>query len=708
VPVDVSVNFRGRPYALNKLQYVYYLCSLYSSCSDCISGSKSQCSWCLSSRTCQLSNQTCTDPEPGVCPAILSVSPPSAFDGDSASVTVSGGRFTTGGTYECRFGSTVVPASRVSDSSIACTAPVQTGFLAPFDVALTILRNSAVYTEQPGLFHYYNCNATACGGCLGSLQPRCGYCVATGFCGETTSLVGCASSRLSSCPVISSVSPSASTPRGSIPITVQGEFVGSVNYFCVFSLSSTVNFTATAYSVTASSIVCDAPNVTAEVTSTSSATISVFVEQSDLSRVAYSANSLPFRFVVCSQQTTCSSCTLAPQCGWCDLRSCVETINATCPFGVQYNSTYACPTVDSITPDHSQVDASTPVVIRGSNFIQSSRLLLFCSWGDFFLTQATILNSSALSCDYRIPLGVAAPPLQPVEVTIKTSTSGLLALSALSFDIYNCSSTSSNCTHCASNPSEYCGWCLESYECVSADGCSSGSTWLSQSCPTITSVTPSIALYTGGSQLTLVGNYYAASESPSLSIDCSFDGQVTNGSLRNSTAISCDVPAVSSPRRSKLSVIQGASSSRPFVDNSVSFDFINCSLARCGECILASGCSWCPFDQTCTLSDFCTAPHPFATVQTGCPAIASIFPASARLAGGIEITITGSLFVNNTNLRCRFGDVVVPYVRSSICSRAPLTILSLQRYIYQRVDGYLHLSRRSKWHSNRSFPAYLE
>lgn len=511
-----------------------------------------------------------------------------------------------------------------------------------------------------------DCNATACGGCLGALQPRCGFCVATGLCGETSSLVGCTSSKLNACPVISAVSPSASTPRGNISVVVTGEFVGTVSYHCFFSIGPLVNYTVAATAVTATTITCTAPDASASVSSTTAGTVSVYVSQnSDI--VPYSSNSLPFRFVVCSQQTVCSSCSLAPQCGWCDLRTCFEMgANATCPSGVVYNSAFACPTITSISPDHSQVDSTTQVTIRGSNFVSSNKLRLFCSWGDYFLSSATVVNSTAISCEYRIPLGVDAPPLAPVEVTIKSSTSSLLALSALPFDLYDCTATPENCTRCGTNPSPYCGWCIESYECVSSDGCAVGSTWLAQSCPTISTVSPAFALISGGAQVAVSGSFYVNSESPSLSLDCSFDNQTTVGILNNATTVTCNVPSVGAPRASRVTIVQGASVRKSFVDNSAPFQFIKCIATQCGSCFTPPDadprCSWCPYEQTCTTSQYCSAAHPFASDVASCPAIVTVSPSTARLAGGVEIFVSGNLFVNHPNLTCAFGETIVAYV----------------------------------------------
>jgi hypothetical protein len=136
------------------------------------------------------------------------------------------------------------------------------------------------------------------------------------------------------------------------------------------------------------------------------------------------------------EQISCGACVAAPQCSWCDYNRCESLSSApSCPIGL-LNSTTQCPVVNSISPDHSQLDDEALIVFSGSNFLEpTGGDRLFCNWGGYFRTPAKVDSPTSISCVYKV-ITAQAITLGDVGVQLETQGGHLYSSSVAIFNIY--------------------------------------------------------------------------------------------------------------------------------------------------------------------------------------------------------------------------------------------------------------------------------
>ena len=239
-----------------------------------------------------------------------------------------------------------------------------------------------------------------------------------------------------------------------------------------------------------------------------------------------------------------------------------------------------------------------------------------------------------------------------------------------------------------------------------------------QAMPTISSVSPSIGVTRGGTSVVVRGNHFSSRSTALLYLRCRFNLTAVPGEYLNSTAVVC----VSPPHEVSRAHIQPpgvfvagrvplelSSNILDFTSSELQFDYSdavfvssltpslgpsngNTIIQIGGFNFVASEGLACLFGQEYAVATFhstqrisCSAPRhasgvvPVRVIVSGNVTsethaiyqykpqsrVSYISPANGPAAGGTVLVVAGSSFAATRQLRCRFGEVIVPAVRAS-------------------------------------------
>ena len=229
-----------------------------------------------------------------------------------------------------------------------------------------------------------------------------------------------------------------------------------------------------------------------------------------------------------------------------------------------------------------------------------------------------------------------------------------------------------DCTSCAAQP--LCTWCLADLSCVltvnqTACGTEDQVTAAAGEpggCPVLGAPSPASGASVGGTVVTVTTSRWSpAAAASGLSCRWTFGGQAYDRPLtvESETTAWCEsVAQVSNIPAASLSVV--GPGGVPYTAFSALFVYYDCGVigasgggnpqAGCQACVGAAApeCGWCVsvVDSGCSVERFCQS---WLWSSTQCPAVASIDPRSMLFSGGATLTLTGSMFLNDTGLQVR-------------------------------------------------------
>jgi hypothetical protein len=144
--------------------------------------------------------------------------------------------------------------------------------------------------------------------------------------------------------------------------------------------------------------------------------------------------------------------------------------------------------MSSISPDHHAVGVPVDVTVTGGKFIDAGQYECFfnsvmypASWSSY-TTVVCHLNSTVGYVPSNVTLYYNG------QVYVNNSKHfeffGIVFFEEFSENFLDCyaSTSQGSCGLCGNNPSQYCGWCLNTFSCVEVEACNS-SFWVGTSCP---------------------------------------------------------------------------------------------------------------------------------------------------------------------------------------------------------------------------------
>eukprot|EP01119_Soliformovum_irregulare_P005838 TRINITY_DN1759_c0_g1_i1.p1 TRINITY_DN1759_c0_g1~~TRINITY_DN1759_c0_g1_i1.p1 ORF type:complete len:1565 (+),score=473.74 TRINITY_DN1759_c0_g1_i1:88-4695(+) len=510
---NLNLNLNSKPYSFQSSSLLIYNCSSQSVCSNCFVPSKPLCSWCSSTRTCSSGPLTCSH-NTTICPAIISVTPPSSQEegGQLISVVVTGDGIPTGN-VSCQFGATSVPGNWTKfPTNLICVTPPQTSGNSP----LTIFVNGFPLTPSTDFFYFACGKQGDCGSCLDPKKAgKCSWCLGSG-CINTASNQTCPVLFTSQCPAITSTIPANIYVNSPLPWStiVKGtNFDSSLNYTCRFT-TEFGNFTNPAVRFNSTDLGCDLPNLYLPSNQYESQ-LELQVESQD---EIYTVNSVEMFIYDCDPSwASCATCNSQSQfCGWCiPTGQCMDSslCNST-NFNLK-NWVQTCPQVSDWFPKQGLREGGTIVTLTGHGLAINSPVV--CQFGNQTVPAVSSGNGGNLTCVTpvnsqveNVNLTASTVPVQ-VLYQLEGNVTTNLVTDSLSFTFLGCSQYS-RCDDCSVDPFNFgqCGWCLPLGRCVPTFMCSSS--WKPSQCPTIVDVQPNVGSTDGGDLIEISGSNFVESD----------------------------------------------------------------------------------------------------------------------------------------------------------------------------------------------------
>jgi hypothetical protein len=710
----VQVKLFGKFYATNALTLRYYDCTVPTSCSSCSMPSRPYCSWCLSTVGCMANTSACANflTSSGTCPA-ASLSPLSTRGSSATPLTITGGPFFSASSYFCNFTSTtvngLVPASFVDSSTITCDA-ASAAVSTFFDVQVDVSLNARVYASA-GTLRYYSCAGTTCSSCAHPLHTECAWCVEESQCDTDANMGSTCPSKVGpgQCPMVTNVNPAFGSYHGGQEIRLTGSGLGfGGSYECSFggpnnASSGFISQFSSATIENGNTALCDTPSVP----QTKLGPYTVSIRYTDAANVtSILASNATFTYQDCRALSTCGQCLTSPQCKWClaDARCKYQADTCYLDKTLTFSQSGTCPAITSVQPLAAQAGSNTTIVVRGTN-LNDPQLSPFLRCDVDGINMLVARNRTAFGADEDVynchthPLAIAG--LNQFSFYIVARSRGQYAQyrdengQPYYFDTYDCSA-SKTCDECAQNPSNMCGWCSSDNKCTDSASCSALSTWAQQSCPRVTK------LYRTLVDENAVGRPFELTVenlnlAGSTSLVCSFATPLANVT-RAVTAkslgdgkVTCPLGTSPNPNTfgvlASVSILHANDLSKRFTTNvgdafydpSANLEYVKCQrpvipISTCGECIRVRGtdvdsrCGWCVYDGYCGITSSCNPGHPlpeYQNVTSDCASVTKIDPTEGPSTGSTQITITGAGFIQSSQLRCKFGDLLSPTVFES-------------------------------------------
>jgi hypothetical protein len=598
----ISVANLGVPQT-DAVRFLVYSCDV-ASCVECLDSRRTKCDWCNSGavgtrlKCGVIGSGTCTDrfTLAASCPVASTVTPTGDSTDGNTTVTLSG-TFLFSGTptnVSCEWltpaGVSIarVPSTSASASDVVCTTPA---VAAAGNTKLRVIQDNIAYSTAVD-FNFYNCSAaTTCGSCLVSALPNCRWCAVS-----CTSATVCSSARqLTTCPVLTSVTPNFTITDGAATVTVTGgPFIvndaGNTNYRCsIGGVDSQGQATST------STVECTTPRRSAGV-----AAVKIFVDSID-----YTPNNEgSLLYFACDGSPRSSSCENAcfsansAYCGWC-VSSATCTGQATCPdFWLDQ-----C-LIASFAPgnDHASLRGgeliTVNVDISGKNGQQFSEFFatdLLCSFGSTYqLAAVEIVRDPATNTTSGVRCRTPAVPSDvTVQFTIYYKSGPLFR--PLPFTFVDCNRNEPRCATCLGRK-PFCGWCLDSNDCTTRGICysnapcdtrlgqsctSASGSWTNSLCPRITSLLPRpTGDVNGGEDLTIIGENFVTGGRLFVTFNSSSsadDALVVPADVTNSTYLTCKIPRGPSVAETSITIrhkINGTAISKTFATNNAAFAWV--------------------------------------------------------------------------------------------------------------------------------------
>ena len=151
--VDVTLVFDGQPYAGPAFNFLFYDCSLPTTCSTCVDVLRPECAWCVLTSNC---STTASCPVTNIddaaeCPVINSRSPESGALEGGYELTIFGAQADTWASVPltCVFNGAVSVPATGSGFSIKCVVPNR---LTPGSVLVEVYNGAVPYTGPCCLF----------------------------------------------------------------------------------------------------------------------------------------------------------------------------------------------------------------------------------------------------------------------------------------------------------------------------------------------------------------------------------------------------------------------------------------------------------------------------------------------------------------------------------------------------------------------------
>jgi hypothetical protein len=461
--------------------------------------------------TCQLNSVACTTEITNVatCPSILSLSiDHDAIQGGTTVDVIQDYSLAAFSSVDCNFNGQLATASLVNDTLVQCTVPAaaQAG-----QVSLT-LESEGVPITRASTFAYYDCSLVTggCENCITNYTSRCGWC------GASCGFGNCTDSDLpvdEVCPSITEISPTVGYVDGGDAVIVRGGpfyLRQGYIYTCLFGNN-----------IVPAEVVLDPINgadlvVQCLTPGGGFGTVSFKVFVNGI-RVHPSA-SLSFTFFTCDSfnDDSCSDlCTAQQYCGWCVESSaclpasrCVDKLFLNECLSVQFLPPHVelsqpAQTID-ITFSPSLNFNTTGLNTNATN---SKRLIeaesgslvpspVECDWVGYLKTAAYIRDESTLFC--------STPSIvKETGAVLQVLYNGVLLVPTIEYNFVSCDEVEA-CGECSKK--QLCGWCLEDNSCSVNFLCTSQ--WVSQDCPTMETIDPSVISEAGGVNLTITGRYF--------------------------------------------------------------------------------------------------------------------------------------------------------------------------------------------------------
>lgn len=588
-PAGASAGTRQVSIYTNTVQYTnplpveLYNCSSFSTCSDCLTASHSQCVWCndaselqcasisqLGSR-CAASTGARRMSSQSECPVIQSLgrSSDSTSGGRTLSVTLS--QAPTSTTATCRFGAATA-SGNVTGSTVHCNTPSSSIGVVP----LSILIGSTVYSPSVN-FTFYSCQLLETGGfrpcnqCLSAAYDACSWCDAS--CSATSSCLG---RIFAACPRVLSVTPNfAEATGGDVIRVVVQSFPTTSRVSCVFSTGASVTGSV---NENGTEIQCITPSQPV-----GSSTVAIYINDT----TQFGDSVLPFTFSKCNELVSCgSSCFDASGiCGWCvssglagQCLSKLKCTTASLASPIWLNST--CVGVSTLQPDHMQIlgTSSSPEVATRTVNVSMPDFANQLAWSQFNMSRLRCAfgansSTSVLSATPNGNVVCSIPPgfsAGAVDFTVTYESRPLTQ--KLNFWYVDCDVVP-RCRRCLTT--SRCGWCANDVSCATSSTCSTSNSsatnllWLTEECPEARTVSPSVGETTGGLQITISGRQFASGDGWTVK----FDNRTEMPAQRVSdTQLTVTTPAFTRTGEVNVTVFYNGDQ---YVEDAVLFTFVN-------------------------------------------------------------------------------------------------------------------------------------
>jgi hypothetical protein len=635
--VDAIVIYGSRPLG-STLKFNYISCDPLG-CDTC--GAAGDCVWCYRRNQCT-GTGGCAGPSASSCPILTSVAPLNISVTTSRTVTLQASAISSGEQYRCNFNGVYRQGTFFSGPSrVQCPSPVgiPDQLMIPTieiaqdpsnPVAYVPFTQSISPLVKP--IDFYNCDGI--GACFTCIQnhAECAFCpeiegILAGGCSYNTSVSQCTAQGLSTCPAITSVTPSLLHFRDDaatfVQIQITAASVDPALYSCLWKAPNGTFFDPIAPQpgATVTRVTCALPP-------DNPLSLGSYAVEVRLGGVPHSN---PFTITVydCSPGGTCATCMSSsrPKCRWCNaLMQCdvPAQISGGCP-STPISVATSCPTI-GIDPTSDTIAGGFDLTINSSVSIPTT-LPLVCN----FRSDGVGLNTDVAGT--LVGNNVVCTTPSVVTATLANVTlrvNGINYAAPVSMRFHDCTTTVTgsvrNCSSCLTRNN--CGWCGSS--CESTILCTAPLT----TCPSIVDVSPKII---DGTLPTLVTILTSPSPPSAFNYDCVFGAQRVSA-IATGSGIQCLSPFTSSSQPISVSVAITDAGSFIAAGQIPSVEFYRCSqgVSSCGAlCSQNPNCGFCADTAQCMGETACklgSADNLWLFGSTGCPTVAETKPDFMQVA----------------------------------------------------------------------------